>query len=61
MPASWRARKSAHLTKKEAKLREKLGTQVKIRTRKGGGSIEVAFYSAEDLERLMDIFEGIKL
>ncbi len=55
------SRKSALLTKKESKLREKLGTQVKIRTRKGGGTIEVAFYSAEDLERLMDIFEGIKL
>lgn len=55
------ARKSVHITKKESRLREKLGTQVKIRTRKGGGSIEVAFYSAEDLERLMDILDGIKL
>ena len=44
----------------ETRLREKLGTQVKIRTRKEGGSIEVAFYSGEDLERLVDIFEQIK-
>jgi ParB family chromosome partitioning protein len=44
----------------ETKLREKLGTQVKLRTKKEGGSIEVIFYSAEDLERLLDIFDQIK-
>ena len=58
MPVSHR--KSAFINKIETRLREKLGTQVKIRTRKEGGSIEVAFYSGEDLERLVDIFEQIK-
>lgn len=53
-------RKSAYINKVESKLREKLGTQVKLRTRKEGGSIEISFYSAEDLERLLDIFEQIK-
>jgi len=53
-------RKSAYINKVESKLREKLGTQVKLRTRKEGGSIEISFYSGEDLERLLDIFEQIK-
>ena len=55
-----KSRKSAYINKVETKLREKLGTQVKLRTKKEGGSIEVIFYSAEDLERLLDIFDQIK-
>lgn len=57
---SAKQRKSGYISKVEAKLREKLGTQVKVRMRKEGGSLEVYFYSGEDLERLMDIFEQIK-
>ena len=53
-------RKPPHINKMETRLREKLGTQVKISTRKEGGAIEVTFYSSEDLERLMDIFDKIK-
>ena len=56
-PAS--RRKSAYANRVETKLREKLGTQVKLRSRKEGGSIEINYYSAEDLERLMDIFDQI--
>ncbi|HQV31950.1 MAG TPA: ParB/RepB/Spo0J family partition protein, partial [Calditrichia bacterium] len=52
-------RKPPYIGKVETKLREKLGTQVKLRTKKEGGTIEVTFYSGEDLERLMDIFEKI--
>jgi ParB family chromosome partitioning protein len=55
-----RRRKSAYVNKVETKLREKLGTQVKLHTRKEGGSIEITFYSGEDLERLLDIFDQIK-
>jgi len=55
------SRKSSYLAKSEDKLREKLGTMVKIRPKKEGGTIEIVFYSSEDMERLMDIFEGIKL
>jgi len=55
-----KSRKSAYINKIETKLREKFGTQVKLRTKKEGGSIEVVFYSAEDLERLLDIFDQIK-
>lgn len=53
-------RKPPFVARLEKALREKLGTQVKIRTRKGGGSIEISFYSHEDLDRLMGIFEQIK-
>jgi len=53
-------RKSGTILKMESKLREKLGTQVRIRTRKESGAIEVSFYSMEDLQRLMDIFDQIK-
>ncbi len=53
-------RKSAYLSRIESKLREKLGTQVKLRTKKEGGTIEITFYSGEDLDRLIDIFDQIK-
>jgi len=56
-----KSRKSVFIAKLESRLREKLGTQVKIRPRKEGGTIEVSFYSPEDLERLMDLFDQIKL
>lgn len=59
-PRATQRRKPTFVTRVEAKLREKLGTQVKLRTRKEGGAIEILYYSAEDLERLMDIFEQIK-
>lgn len=60
-PRATSARKPAYVNKIESKLREKLGTQVKLKTRKDGGTIEIVYYSSEDLERLMDIFEDIKL
>ena len=41
----------------EAKLRRRLGTQVRIVSAKTGvaGRIEIEFYSAEDLNRLYDL------
>ncbi len=53
-------RKPAYINKLETRLREKLGTQVKVRNRKEGGAIEIIYYSSEDLDRLMDIFDQIK-
>lgn len=44
----------------ENRLREKFGTQVKLRTRKEGGSVEIMYYSREDLDRLMELFDEIK-
>jgi len=59
-PTETKSGKSAFISRMEGRLREKFGTQVKIRKRKETGSIEILFYSKEDFERLMDIFEQIK-
>jgi hypothetical protein len=45
----------------ESKLREKFGTQAKIRTRKEAGTIEITYYSKEDLYRIMEIVDKINL
>ena len=46
-----------YLHKIEDKLREIFGTKVSIRSRKEGGNIEIQFYSPEDLNRLIEIFD----
>lgn len=44
-----------------ARLRQVLGTQVRIKTNNGGdGSIAIDFYTLEDLERLLDLFAIIE-
>ncbi len=44
-----------------SRLRQVLGTQVKIRANAGGdGAIQIDFYSSEDLERLLDLFAIIE-
>ena len=51
-------KRSAHLMQIEERLRNLLGTHVRLHHRKGkGGSIEIEYYSDEDLERLLDLFE----
>lgn len=48
---------NVHLKKIEEKLRETFGTQVKVKSSDGGkGSLEIQFYSKEDLNRLLDLF-----
>ncbi len=53
-------KRSIFIQKMEAELRDIFGTKVTIRSRKEGGSIEVEFYSPEDLNRLYEIFERLK-
>ncbi len=60
LPRSSRKR-SPFITRIENQLREKFGTQVKVRTKREGGSIEIVFYSREDLDRLMELFNEIKI
>ncbi len=55
-----RPRRSVYIQKAEEELREILGTKVSIRPRREGGSIEVEFYSPEDLNRLLELFDRIK-
>ncbi len=54
-----RPRKNVFIVRIEEQLREKFGTQVKIRPRKEGGAIEIVYYSNEDLERLIEMFNQI--
>ena len=43
----------------ENKLRSILGTQVRIRDNKGKGKIEIEYYSNTDIERILELMEGI--
>ena len=53
-------RRSVFIQKVEDNLRDKLGTKVVVKPKKEGGVIEVEFYSPEDLNRLVEIFENIR-
>ena len=45
----------------ETKLREKFGTKVAINHKKGGkGKIEIEYYSKEEFERILELFENIQ-
>ncbi len=49
-----------HIKDIEDRLRMKLGTKVKLKHTKNGGSIEIEYYSNEDLDRLLELFDSIK-
>lgn len=51
-------RRRGYLTRIQDRLRRRLSTRVKIRTRSQGGTIELDFYSDADLERLVELIEG---
>ena len=53
-------RRSVFVQKVEENLRELLGTKVQIRPKREGGTIEVDFYSPEDLSRLVELFDQIE-
>ena len=52
-------KKSAYVREIEDRLRAVLGTQVKVAAGKSGGRIEISYYSNDDLERLMELFDGL--
>jgi len=54
------AKKSVYLLKVEENLRDTFGTKVAIRSKKEGGSIEIEFYSPEDLNRILEIIDRLK-
>lgn len=51
-------KKDPAVLKLESSLQQSLGTKVRIKHRKPGGTIEVTYYSTEDLERILDIVES---
>ncbi|RJP78265.1 MAG: ParB/RepB/Spo0J family partition protein [Candidatus Zixiibacteriota bacterium] len=51
-------KKSPHVSQVEDRLRTLLGTHVRLHHKPGkGGSIEIEYYSDEDLERLLELFD----
>jgi ParB family chromosome partitioning protein len=51
-------RKDADVVKTEEDLCRALSTRVRIKNAKRGGTIEIEYYSLEELERLVDILKG---
>ncbi len=52
--------RDAHVVDLENRLRDKFGTKVALRYRKGKGSVEIRFFSDDDLERVLGIV-GVRL
>lgn len=53
------AERSAHIIDIERRLAEHFGTRVSIRDRLGHGRIGIDYYSADDLERVLDLLMGV--
>lgn len=53
-------KKDPQLSEIEDQLRLIFGTQVRVRTSGKGGKVEIVYYSAGDLERIIDLMEQIK-
>jgi ParB family chromosome partitioning protein len=45
----------AHVSDLENKLRERLGTKVHLRYSQGKGALEIAFFSDDELERVLQL------
>ena len=52
------ARSDPEIRELEQKLIEKLGTKVEIRGGRREGRIEIAYFSADDLDRLLELLQG---
>lgn len=50
--------KDVELAAVEDRLRERLGTKVRIRPGRRGGRIEIEYYGRDDLDRLLEFFFG---
>lgn len=51
-------KKSADILRVESDLKDKLGTRVTIKSKGNKGTIELEYYSSEDLERLIEILKN---
>ncbi len=54
-PAAAPAKQNTHISHLEGKLRERLGTRIHLRYQQGKGALEIAFFSDDELERLLQI------
>ncbi|WP_372635654.1 ParB/RepB/Spo0J family partition protein [Fodinibius sp.] len=57
--SSGQDRQNAFLKEISGRLRNKLSTKVKIKSKKNGGEIRIEYYSDEELDRLLGLFENI--
>lgn len=60
VPAALATVPDANVMAVENKLRERLGTKVRLRYVKGRGTMEVSFFSDDELERILQII-GVKM
>jgi len=51
--------KEAHVSSLENRIRERVGTKVNLRYANGKGSVDITFFSDDDLERILQIL-GVK-
>ncbi len=54
-----RDRQNAFLKEISNRLRSKLSTKVNIKSKKNGGEIRIEYYSDEELDRLLELFEDL--
>jgi ParB family chromosome partitioning protein len=52
-------RQNAFLKEISNRLRSKLSTKVNIKSKKNGGEIRIEYYSNEELDRLLELFEDL--
>ena len=52
--------RDVHIADVENRLQERLGTKVALRYRQGKGSVDIKFFSDDELERILQIV-GVKL
>jgi ParB family transcriptional regulator, chromosome partitioning protein len=60
IPGAAPVARDANIADLENRLRERLGTKVRLKYSEGKGTLEVAFFNDEDLERLLQIV-GVKV
>ncbi|MFA6617521.1 MAG: ParB/RepB/Spo0J family partition protein [Candidatus Neomarinimicrobiota bacterium] len=53
-----KTQKDPVIFKLESSLQQNLGTKVRVKHRSPGGSIEIVYYSTEDLQRILEIIES---
>jgi ParB family chromosome partitioning protein len=58
-PASTNGRNEAFFKEITSRLRRTLSTKVRVKPKKKGGEIRIEFYSDDELERLLELFESI--
>lgn len=51
-------KKDPIIFKLESSLQQKLGTKVRVKHKFPGGTVEIAYYSTEDLQRILEIIES---